>query len=46
MKQNKIKGGVYKGVYWRDFVDKTEAKRIAHRQERQRAKKAIAQAVA
>lgn len=46
MKQNKIKGGVYKGVWWRDFVDPTEAKKIAHKQERQRAKAEIAQALA
>lgn len=41
MKQNKIKGGVYKGVWWRDFIDETEAKKVAHKQERQRAKAEI-----
>lgn len=38
MKQNKIRGGVYKGLYWRDFISSHDAKRIAHKQERQRAK--------
>ena len=45
MKQNKIKGGVYKGVYWNEFINATEAKKRAHKQERQRVKRIIAEAM-
>lgn len=38
MKRNKIKGGIYRG-WWNDFYTRTEAKRIAHRQERRRARR-------
>ncbi len=41
MKQNKIKGGVYKG-WWRDFVSATKAKKIAHKQNRRKIKSEIA----
>lgn len=34
MKQNKIKGGIYKGKYWRDFINPRDAKHIAHKQAR------------
>lgn len=43
MKQAKIKGGVYSG-WWEDFHTAKEAKRIAHKQERQRSKKLCAAA--
>jgi len=46
MKQNKIKGGVYKGVYWNDFISAHDAKKIAHKEERKRAKREIAKALA
>ena len=39
MKQNKIKGGIYCGRWWRDFYTNKEAKHFAHRQERRRWKK-------
>lgn len=38
MKQAKIKGGIYSGRYWRDFYSNQEAKKIAHKQNRQRNK--------
>ena len=37
-KVNRIKGGIYRG-YCFDFYTKKEAKKIAHKQERQRGKK-------
>ena len=37
MKQNKIKGGVYRG-WWFEFYTNKEAKKIAHKQERKRSK--------
>jgi len=46
MKMNKIKGGVYGGKFWQDFTNKTDAKRIAHKQERRRAKAEISKAIA
>lgn len=46
MKVNKIKGGVYKGTYWADVTSASKAKKIAHKEERQRAKRDIAKALA
>lgn len=46
MKMNKIRGGVYSGKFWQDFMNKTDAKKIAHKQERQRIKKEISKALA
>ena len=37
-KSIKIKGGIYSG-YWADYFLKKEAKKFAHRQDRQKAKK-------
>lgn len=34
MKQNKFKGGIYKGKYWCEFINSRDAKRIAHKQAR------------
>ena len=34
MKQNKIKGGIYSGIYWRDFYSSKFAKRYGHKQNR------------
>lgn len=39
-KTNRIKGGIYSGPYWFDFVTHHDAKKIAHKQERARVKKA------
>lgn len=39
MKQNKIKGGIYRGRWWCEFYTNKEAKHFAHRQERRRWKK-------
>ena len=41
MKKNKIRGGVYGGAWWADFTKRTDAKHMAHKQERARAKKLI-----
>lgn len=41
MKVAKIKGGIYRGIYWRDFYTTTYTKKVAHKQERQRAKKEV-----
>ena len=38
MKTGHIKGGIYSGRYWRDFYSPTMAKKIAHKQERQKGK--------
>ena len=37
----KIKGGIYKGEFWNDFINKTAAKRIGHKQDRKRNKDII-----
>ena len=39
MKQNKIKGGIYSGLWWADFISPKDAKRISHKQERACTKK-------
>lgn len=46
MKSNKIKGGVYSGKFWQDYINKTDAKRIAHKQERRRVKNEINKSLA
>lgn len=46
MKVNKIKSGIYKGAYWNDYTNSTKAKKIAHKEERQRVKRDITKALA
>lgn len=43
MKMARIKGGIYKGKYWRDFYSNPYAKKIAHKQERKRGVRFIEQ---
>lgn len=34
MKTNKIRGDVYNGIFWNDFISRHNAKSIAHKQNR------------